>query len=1529
VEKTTPRISEVNPVQAAEFWGASLGFLDIGTLAAIGENIIDPLERFSLDEVGDKGADHDIANEEETKPVYVALVLWSLNNQGKYDEKGVRFPLAVVYATQDKTGALFPDLTMPPRINENYLEPGVKARDISIGERKNADHLLEEYLAALKRDETLVHGWRSVWNDFVAVLQKLAQVDDLDALEARLLPLARGSATSTKKVKQWRLCAAVYEAQESGAANIRKLYSSIQTGYADHAAELALFEQLCRPASQMEYASAIPDSANEYFLGHIDEYDSKEGKRPLFPLDASQRTAAKAILSLKPGQMQAVNGPPGSGKTSMLRAVVGSMWVHAALYQKPCPIIVACGATNQSVTNVIGAFGNAPHGNDKYHMAQRWIPHLISYGAYLPSKQVKKDKDKQEELAKLLCLQPARNGMLYEYWKGEEVLNPAKCLDYETIFLNQARKAFPNCPPTTLEEALICLWERLASCYADGLEFENNGPSQKTRAELAKDYLATLAATFWHADRLEQAELRIDALIKDPTDFTATQEFMDLAWRAECFHLAARYWEAQFLLSQRERLLSSHPKNVEEALRRLCMLTPCLVSTLHMVPKLAHIREENDGTTTKREYAFGLFDLLVVDEAGQSMPDLGAACFALAKRAAVVGDLKQLAPISQMTLWSEAALAKKAGLTKEELDGMALAKRSPVKGSVLGMARLVSRWKEEDDAGITLRYHYRCVPNIVRYCKELCYPTLKWRTKDEVDPQLPSMAWVEVDALPTPSGGSRRNTKEADEVIEWVIDQWPKWRVHPATNGKPIQDLVAIITPYAAQSRYFSEKLKKDIAQRRLQDPVAWPTEADVKKVVIGTVHRLQGAERPFVCFSLVEGPDKNDGSSFVDTDPSMLNVAVSRAKKSFIVFANPERLFHTVEQGGLERENAPGTAPPKEKPSHALGRYLKRQGERLYPKRLVIIEASGKLKTLSRILGKESAVVATKGALLELPLHCGVDVGQGMAPRPELRAGGDATLARIAQMLPSVKEVVIATDDDRMGELIGWQVQRLLGKQLESKIVHRVRLSAMTKAAVGKAFAAPSTLSSYTVVAEAAREVADCLISTKLTALNGQTAELDDDFVQKLQQIGALTLDASEARQPKARAVGRVQAAILRMLLNKARAVAFDYEARKIRVDATCGTTTVTGWLYHVDKNDVRKETTTAKKANDAVARLSATRLEKPVTVKSSASPLLLPDAGTAVIMAQAWSRHALPPWKTMQLMQELYDGSWSGDAEITDPIDPIEVKHDKGGHPPVRPLDAKAPPEVMRAKMGAEHLNIYTLIWEYWQASQLSDLFESFLSVDCHFAGYPRVRVFFDGLTREGVPSHLNHVAFPRPGSQPVQSYAQLDSVVGMLDQATLSLTAEAAVHWDYGIDALLWDMTDARIGRPSTYANALGNMHKHGLIAVPDAAGPLQLTLAGLATALLLEKNHPRISDPGYSSTLLADIDAIEKGKCTARDVLTKLSRVLDPPADHDTIGSRIWRTLPELEAALNAHEGQETPSGAVIASTDLSWDGANAL
>ncbi|WP_262219581.1 AAA domain-containing protein, partial [Escherichia coli] len=55
--------------------------------------------------------------------------------------------------------------------------------------------------------------------------------------------------------------------------------------------------------------------------------------------------------------------------------------------------------------------------------------------------------------------------------------------------------------------------------------------------------------------------------------------------------------------------------------------------------------------------------------------------------------------------------------------------------------------------------------------------------------------------------------------------------------------------------------------------------------LTVGTVHSLQGAERAIVLFSPVYS--KHEDGRFLDSNSTILNVAVSRAKDSFLVFGD------------------------------------------------------------------------------------------------------------------------------------------------------------------------------------------------------------------------------------------------------------------------------------------------------------------------------------------------------------------------------------------------------------------------------------------------------------------------------------------------------------------------------------------------------------------------------------------------------------------------------------------------------------------
>ena len=120
--------------------------------------------------------------------------------------------------------------------------------------------------------------------------------------------------------------------------------------------------------------------------------------------------------------------------------------------------------------------------------------------------------------------------------------------------------------------------------------------------------------------------------------------------------------------------------------------------------------------------------------------------------------------------------------------------------------------------------------------------------------------------------GSRANPFEAVQIALWLKENRTLIEAkYQRAKNNTLEDLVGIVTPFKAQQKLIKEECKKQ--------------DIDIDAITIGTVHSLQGAERPIIIFSAVYSRHSDGG--FIDMSPSMLNVAVSRAKDSFIVFGD------------------------------------------------------------------------------------------------------------------------------------------------------------------------------------------------------------------------------------------------------------------------------------------------------------------------------------------------------------------------------------------------------------------------------------------------------------------------------------------------------------------------------------------------------------------------------------------------------------------------------------------------------------------
>ncbi|WP_057465060.1 AAA domain-containing protein [Pseudovibrio sp. POLY-S9] len=377
-----------------------------------------------------------------------------------------------------------------------------------------------------------------------------------------------------------------------------------------------------------------------------------------------------------------------------------------------------------------------------------------------------------------------------------------------------------------------------------------------------------------------------------------TQDLLDRVLRRDMFMLACRYWEARWLEEMAQYLpkveaerskkgginANSGEKTVKERLHRYAMLTPCFVATFFQAAKFFNLRRGKSGGF-KLEPLWGFCDLIIVDEAGQSAPHIGAAPFGLAKAAVCIGDVKQIKPVSKLPDFVDLGNIEACGLTEAFADLAGGGQEGQVEdcgfragtGSLMAAAMAVSCYNREGGSGMFLREHRRCYDDIISYCNDAFYsgqmePLKGTAPRDKG--MLPPLGYAHIQGRANKQGGSWANPSEASAIAQWISENREVLLKQANLPEGRLSEAVALISPFKSQA----QAIKSALAKQGIKDDIT-----------VGTVHALQGAERPIVIFSTTYSANasKKVNSLFFDSDASILNVAVSRAKLSFLVFGD------------------------------------------------------------------------------------------------------------------------------------------------------------------------------------------------------------------------------------------------------------------------------------------------------------------------------------------------------------------------------------------------------------------------------------------------------------------------------------------------------------------------------------------------------------------------------------------------------------------------------------------------------------------
>ena len=150
----------------------------------------------------------------------------------------------------------------------------------------------------------------------------------------------------------------------------------------------------------------------------------------------------------------------------------------------------------------------------------------------------------------------------------------------------------------------------------------------------------------------------------------------------------------------------------------------------------------------------------------------------------------------------------------------------------------------------------------------------------------------------------------------------------------------------------------------------------------------------------------------------------------------------------------------------------------------LVIVESPAKCKKIEEYLGAGYKCIASYGHFREIKTLSDIDFDNyNIKFTPSIlkikRDAGERgliTLSRVA----GKQNVVIATDDDREGEAIGWHICDVLG--LDVSTTRRIIFHEITPSAVKNAIIAPTVLNMKIVYAQKCRQIIDMVVGFRIS---------------------------------------------------------------------------------------------------------------------------------------------------------------------------------------------------------------------------------------------------------------------------------------------------------------------------------------------------------------------------------------------------------------------------------------------------------------
>jgi len=533
----------------------------------------------------------------------------------------------------------------------------------------------------------------------------------------------------------------------------------------------------------------------------------------------------------------------------------------------------------------------------------------------------------------------------------------------------------------------------------------------------------------------------------------------------------------------------------------------------------------------------------------------------------------------------------------------------------------------------------------------------------------------------------------------------------------------------------------------------------------------------------------------------------------------------------------------------------------------LVIVESPTKARTIGRILGSGYIVEASMGHLRDLPkAELGVDTEKNYEPTYVIPTKSRKIVTKLKKLYGETKELILATDEDREGEAIGWHITEAL--DADSSQVKRIVFHEITDEAIKEAIEHPRKIDINLVHAQQARRVLDRLVGYKLSPL------LWKKIFRGL-------------------SAGRVQSVAVRLIVERERERQkfVPEEYWKILVDYKAKAGKFNAELTEVDGKEIAiKNAPEAEKleAELKLAQAVIDHIEDSERLKHPNAPFI-----TSTLQQQAGIQLGFTVKKTMLIAQQLYEGvdldsqgghvglitymrtdsTYINSKVINDirswiehkfgkeyvPVSPrmykTKDKMAQEAHEAIRPAVPSRTPEDVAEFLSPDQLKLYRLIWERTMASQMAEAIidqrDVRVKADNKILVAQGVAIKFAGFMAVMAKNHFAEQVLPA---------LKVGEVLNLLKISSEQKFTEPPAR--YTEPALIKTLEKLGIGRPSTYMPTITTITARGYVG-RERRQLYPLEVGFLVNDFLME-HFPEIVDFEFTANMENDLDKIAEGE-----------------------------------------------------------------